>query len=259
MVQRTVDGPLGHSATPSYGGRRRAPCLIRLVGGFRVEGAKGQPSVAGQRVLAYLALRGLAQRSAIASALWPTASEANASGSLRSTLWRLRRVGDLVDHHPTGTLALASSVSVDAVHCRDWARRLDAGELAGHELNLDRVPRGELLSGWDEDWIHPERERFDHMRLAALEAMAGLCAGGGRLVEATEAALRAIEIDPLRESALRLLIQIYARQGAQRQAQVVFERYRSLLNSEIGVEPSPELRRLVEDMTRPGSASHRRR
>jgi DNA-binding SARP family transcriptional activator len=68
---------------------------------------------------------------------------------------------------------------------------------------------------------------------------------GGRIGEACEAALTAVALDPLRESAVRLLIDIHLRGGNTVEALRCYRRFSDLLAREIGADPSPALMAMV--------------
>jgi DNA-binding SARP family transcriptional activator len=250
-MSRRSDLP-GQHADPAPVPRR----LLRLVGGFRLEGgpAPGPSSRAGCRLLALLGLRGPSARAAVAATLWPDASDTRASGSLRSALWRVRRAGVPVVELLDGRLALPDDLDVDVSRFSAWAMALD-DPAAVVELDIGAVPRGELLPGWQEEWIGIERERLDQQRLAALEVLAERCARLGRRQEAMEAGLRAVELDPLREGAVRTMVTLHLELGNVAQALLLYERFRAALRREVGVEPSSLLRRLVDEVRR-GEGPH---
>lgn len=68
-----------------------APPRLRLLGQFRLELETGTVELGrnGQRLLAYLGLRGHVSRTVLAGTLWPEVTEGHARGSLRTTLWKL--------------------------------------------------------------------------------------------------------------------------------------------------------------------------
>src|SRR5437773_11955754 len=69
---------------------------------------------ASQRLLAFLALRGrIVERSALAGALWPEASEPHAYSSLRAALTRLQRTARMAVAASQLELSLAEGVTVD--------------------------------------------------------------------------------------------------------------------------------------------------
>lgn len=221
---------------------------IRLLGGFRLEiaGAPVTLPVNGQRLLAYLSLRGSVARTEAAGTLWPNADERNASGSLRTTIWRIHRCGVPVIQADGGRLAVAPSVAVDTQLLRrsaeDVLRRPD-------EVDPSWLPRlrqeSELLPGWYDDWVIFERERFRQLLLHTMEAVAVRLTQCRAYGEAMDIALETIPLEPLRESAHRVVIGIHIAEGNLGEAVRHFRFVSGLLREELGVEPSAQLSGLV--------------
>jgi DNA-binding SARP family transcriptional activator len=200
-----------------------------------------------QRVLAFLALHERAvPRSQVAGTLWPEASEERAAASLRSALWRQRRPGDALVEVSPSHLRLAAGVRVDYREAVGYARSLldetDEGEaLDGNAGYLSC----ELLPGWWEDWVLVERERFRQLRLHALEARCRRLALVGRFAQAVEAGLAAVALEPLRESAHRLLISVHLAEGNRAEAIRQYRAYQRLLREELALDPSPQIQALL--------------
>jgi DNA-binding SARP family transcriptional activator len=98
-----------------------------------------------------------------------------------------------------------------------------------------------MLPGWYDDWIVPERERLRQRVLHGLDAFAGRLIVAGRCAEAVEVALVAVNADPLRETAVRVLIAAHLAEGNRGEADRRFAAHRTLMLAELGVEPSPQL------------------
>jgi DNA-binding SARP family transcriptional activator len=190
----------------------------------------------------------------VAGSLWPNVPEAKAHASLRTGLWRLRRV--TADPLVTGqeTLVLAPYVDVDVRAFTSTARRLIA-ELADAGPRGD-IPAttptpaalaavGELLPGWYDDWVLFERERLRQLQLHALEAAAVRLTAAHRFAEAIEVALTAVRLEPLRESATRALIKAHLAEHNVVEAVRRYELFRENLTSELGVAPTSDLEQLV--------------
>jgi DNA-binding SARP family transcriptional activator len=197
-----------------------------------------------QRVLAYLALHDrMLPRSQVAGTLWLDASEERATASLRSALWRLRRPGDALVEVSPSHLQLAAGVTVDYREAVGHARAL-LDEVGGGEA-LERNPgylSRELLPGWWEDWVLVERERFRQLRLHALEAGCRRLTRAGRFAQALE---------PLRESAHRLLIAAHLAEGNRAEALRQYRLYQRLLREELALDPSPQIQTLLHELRIP--------
>lgn len=227
---------------------------VLLVGGFQLVEGEAQVALAegSQRLLALLALRGRpVKRLLVAGTLWPDVTERRAYASLRSALTRLYGVvRDAVEVNPAD-LRLSSSVRVDLRESQALAHRLldvadqplDAADLSGAAI---AALSGELLPDWYDDWVLLEAEDWRQLRLHALEALSGLLAAAGRYGDAAAAALAAVKADPLRESAHAALIQVHLAERNQSEALREFRRYQALLRAELDIEPTAQLRHLID-------------
>jgi DNA-binding SARP family transcriptional activator len=194
-----------------------------------------------QRLLAFLAIKGPAPRPAIMGTLWPEVSEPHARGSLRTAMWRLHHNVPCLVLPAGDALGLHPNVLVDIRAATESARVImkDASHLAA-DLALLHA-QGELLPGWYDDWVIFERERLRQLRLHALDALAGRLVELGRYADALEAAMESARIEPLRESANRMIIAVHLAEGNTAEAQRHYEFFRKLLHAELGLGPSPQL------------------
>jgi two-component SAPR family response regulator len=143
---------------------------------------------------------------------------------------------------------LHEAVEVDVRRCVAQASQLIAGDEGVEPEDIDlSALRGDLLPGWDEDWLLLERERVRQIQIRALEALAHRLCRLGRHVEAIDAAFAAIAEEPLRESAHAALIDVYLAERDVAQARHQFERYAALLWSELAIKPSDELTNRVAE------------
>ena len=95
-----------------------------------------------------------------------------------------------------------------------------------------------MLLGWDDDWALFERERIKQLCLHALEALSVLQLKGGAPAAAINAALLAVRLEPLRESAHRAISHAHLEEGNMAQAVRQYKTYRELLHRELGLLPS---------------------
>nr|WP_228512672.1 bacterial transcriptional activator domain-containing protein [Clavibacter sp. VKM Ac-2872] len=114
----------------------------------------------------------------------------------------------------------------------------------------------DLLPDWFDAWLEPAAEEWRHLRVNALEAQSQALMTRSRLHEAAAAARRAIDVDPLRETAQRCLIAVHVAAGNRSDAVRAFEIYRTRLERQVGLEPTPMLTGLVSDL-RPRAAVRR--
>lgn len=212
---------------------------LELFGTFRLvlDGQEVAVSSAGQRVLAYVALADRAvPRRRLAGALWPEVPDGRAAANLRTVVWRLKaRCPTLLVCSPMA-LALHPRLETDVSALREQVRIQDDG--------LPRLD-DDLLPDWWEEWVVIERERFRQLRLHALEELANRLKDAGDFAAAIDAGLRAIAAEPLRETAHRTLIEIFLAEGNRAEAIRQFERLRELYETELGIEPSMSMQRLL--------------
>jgi DNA-binding SARP family transcriptional activator len=222
---------------------------LRLLGEFAV--FDGERAVAlprdAQRLLAYLAMRGRpVSRSLVAGNLWLDHDRDRAQGNLRSAVWRVRQQIGSVLECDASDLAIAPATEIDVdvlATISDCLMRAPA-EWTGEGLGLDAF-REELLAGWYDDWVIAERERIRQLSLHALEAIADRLVAVGHHGAAAQAALYAIEMDPLRESSHRCLIRVHLAEGNRSEALRQFGLYRQLLGDELGIAPSKLMLELI--------------
>lgn len=128
----------------------------------------------------------------------------------------------------------------------------------GAELGMAAVPvlSADLLPDWYDDWVLLEAEDWRQLRLHALEALAGRLIALGCWGEAANAAGAAVRAEPLRESARAALIQAHLAVSNQSEAVREFTRYRTLLDAELGLAPTPRLHELLERLHSPPRCDH---
>ncbi len=218
---------------------------LHLLGKFEVE-ADGEPieitSRPAQALLAYLALHPEVahRREKLAGSLWPESTESNARGNLRQALWQLRKsIGDEVIEADKATIALARArpLGVD-VH------RLERGaeDAATVEEWTDwaGLYQGELLPGWYEDWAVRQRERLEALFQRHMPDALGAMVEAGRWNAVLKWAEHWISLGHAPEPAYRSLMTAHAALGDAAALAATFERCVQALESELGVEPSPE-------------------
>ena len=201
-----------------------------------------------KRLLVFVALNGgRVSRRHAAGTLWPCGDDERAAGNLRSALWRLRGAGIDVLHAEKHILYLDPEVPVDITHLSGWATRVingsaDGSDLGTPQLNPEAV---HLLPGWYDEWVIFERERLRQRLLHAMESLARQLISRGLLVDAVEVATTAVGVEPLRESAQRVLIEAHLAEGNFVEARRIYMAYHEMLAAELGVSPSVELADIV--------------
>ncbi|SDL25813.1 bacterial transcriptional activator domain-containing protein [Arthrobacter sp. ok362] len=145
-------------------------------------------------------------------------------------------------------LSLSDVVDVDLHRVRSCIRELTQTGLNGNAASsLNLLRDAELLPGWYDDWVLFEQSRLRQDRLHAFHILARESLVRSDFEVALEASEAALELEPLCESAVGLLIQAQRQQGNNAAALRAFEKYRAKLNEDMGLAPSEAIRRLVAD------------
>lgn len=222
---------------------------LRVVSGFELSigGVTARLPTHVERLVAYLAVNERDQpRQRVAYQLWMDLPDARASANLRTTLWRARPT---LDGHIVcrgGYLSLSPALDVDVRRLRSLARQLVHPEAQVNEADIDvALMAGDLLPDWDDEWLDAEREQLRQLRVHALEAWCRRLIAGGRFAEAVDVGLLALAVEPLRETAQRLVIEAHLGEGNPSEAHRRYRLYRTQLWEELGLEPSRGLRELV--------------
>jgi DNA-binding SARP family transcriptional activator len=208
-------------------------------------------------VLALLALHDRPlQRAFVAGTLWPDYPEHRSVANLRTALARLPLVAGRLVEVVGRQLRLASWVSVDIRETSALAHQIiDEDESVLLIKGLHQGLTRDLLPDWYEDWVLIERERIRQLRLHGLEVLSQRLVGLGRYTEAMEVSLAALRSEPLRESAHRAVISVHLAEGNSSEAIRQYRSYRDLLQSQLGLEPSDLMKRLVDLLDRPVTAA----
>lgn len=224
------------------------PLQLTLLGGFiLLSGAEEiHLPVSAQRLVALIALRERPlSRAYLADVLWPDRTPERALADLRMALWRANHGGALVVAGTGARLCLHAHVRADVRALTAFGRARAAtcvpslDGLSWFDLSLD------LLPDWDDEWLVDDREGVRQLRLHALERMIEELSLSGRHPEAIQAALAAVRLEPLRETAHAALIRAHLAEGNRSEALRQFSRFRAILETELGVEPSEPICQLV--------------
>jgi predicted ATPase/DNA-binding SARP family transcriptional activator len=190
--------------------------------------------------------------------LWEAALPADPRGALRTQVSRLRRAlgpagGDLATVEGGYCLTVQRG-QLDAARFEDM---LAEAARAGGEQALGLVDealalwRGPAVSEFaDRPFALATAARLDELRLVAAERRAELLLIAG-LAEEAAATLQALLAEhPEREQARGLFMQALYRAGRHTEALSTFRTWRRYLAEELGLDPSPALRRIEQDILR---------
>lgn len=247
---------------------------FRFFGPGLILDASGQPVAMRSRkqlaLLVYLATEHPTahSRETLMALFWPEETTAVAQNNLRVTLSRLRTLaGKLVAAAtPVGELLIADRNNIqidpfwiDTVDVNRFNRLLERTRCHDHDLRSEcgicqealraavQLVQGNFLEGFGldecpafEEWLFMQRERLHLLVLEAYADLATFAEAKGDLSAGRGFAQRQIEIDPLREPAYRQLMRILVKQGERSLALATFERCRTVLREELGLDPEFE-------------------
>lgn len=189
------------------------------------------------------------ERARLAGTLWPDSEETKARYNLRRSLNNLRTVLGpdalrLIEPAPH-TLGLTLEGAWTDLTAFDTAIRSNTPDSLRQALDLYRGP---FLEGCDEAWAVHERLQREQALLCALETLAEEAMAARRWAEASALLRRALDIDPLRESAVQRLMRSLIGAGETPTALEVYRDFRLLLGRELRAEPHTETRLLYQQI-----------
>ena len=210
-------------------------------------------------LLGYLALfrRRTHPREVLAGLFWGDSSEDRARNSLRTALWRLRKVlephpiprGTYLSTTPAGEIGLNldSKYWLDVAVFENQVKRNLAkspkGPTAADIKELEsalRLYQGELLEGFYDEWALAERER---LRVLFIKGQIFLLRYYGQrkaFEQALDCGRAILNLDPLREKIHRKMMRLYVLNGQRALALRQYEICRRTLDKELGVPPMDE-------------------
>jgi len=234
---------------------------IQLLGPFSVSDSEGRAIDFGHRkvqaLFAYLAVeRGRPKsREHLASLLWARTGDERARHNLRQALSKLRLLCPDLLETPGDAVALSpEACAIDLLRFEADARAEDADTLQ----QALALYRGDLLEGYTsreadyQDWLEMARSRLRKQACGIAERLVGLRRDQGREREAIEVLNRLLGFDRANEAAHRQLIELLARGGRRSEALRQFQECVSALAQELGIQPGPETRRLVDGIRQDG-------
>ena len=212
------------------------------------------------------------RREALMELLWPGLPSSSAQVNLRQTLYHLQKAIPVMDA-PAGN-AVSSFLLTDRQTVRinlDYAIESDVAEFTRYlKQPIERwgpavdLYRGDFLadfylsdSGAYEEWVAARRAAFRRQALTALAKLSAFEMDQAAYEKAEWYAHRQLEIDNLQEGAYRQLMMVLDDSGRRSEALSLYEACRSLLQNELGIEPSAETVALFEAI-RSGRTEKRR-
>jgi DNA-binding SARP family transcriptional activator/pimeloyl-ACP methyl ester carboxylesterase len=244
--------------------------------GYPVVRAGGRDVPIGLRralgLLAFLADRGApVPRGATAELLWPETAADTSSARLRRLIHRINAsLGARVIDGGGDRLAFASGLGprVDSRRfealAHDGFAALDRpGDKPAAGRSLDdaiALHVGDFMAGFEldgcpefEDWVRSRRSELTSLLARVLRRRVETLLAEGVLDAAMSHGERLVALDPFRESSYRLLMRAHGSAGDVHAVARAYERCRTLLWDELGVEPAAETRKLHDMLCAPAS------
>lgn len=232
---------------------------IRFLGAFHARRADSPlPALSTRKailVLLVLALRAgrSVDRSYLTGTLWPDSTDTEGAMSLRGVLSKLRTWlgpdAERIESPTRQTLRLnLENLFVDVLA---FDRAVSAWEKKGNIENAETAVAlygGSLLEGWSDVFLVNERERRSEQCRTLLEALGNRSLSEGNIERALTLARRVERMDPLSQSAQRLLYEALARSGDIAGMLRTYRDFRIRLYSEMRMEPDAETTALVEHL-----------
>jgi DNA-binding SARP family transcriptional activator len=222
-----------------------------------------------QALFAYLVLHRQRShpRELLAGVLWGDYPEKRAQNSLRTALWRLRRMIES-EGVERGTYLSTTRTHALAFNCNSpyWldVERFESGVLDGLAKPVSSMTdqdaaaledvialyNGDLLDGFYEEWVLPERERFYRLFLSGTKHLMRYYRHAGRYDDALICGRLILQRDPLQEDIHFEIMMLHAENGQRALAIRQFEICRETLINELGIEPITGIQTLCEQLRR---------
>ncbi|MFD1534402.1 BTAD domain-containing putative transcriptional regulator [Pseudonocardia aurantiaca] len=194
---------------------------------------------------------------ALAELVWGDDLPADPDGALQTNVGRLRRLLPGTVAIGTGARTYRLEIAPEDLDASRFTAHLTraaaAPEPARRLADLDAALalwRGRPFADLDHPAVEPEVARLAGLRADAAEQRAAALLDAGRTGEAAAAADALVAAEALREGAAAVLVRALAAAGRPAEALRAYGRLRAALAAELGLDPSPELRALHEQVLR---------
>lgn len=246
------------------GGETPVPLKFSLLGPVRAWSGDAEIDLGSPQQRALLAVLLLRLDEPVTSeeavrALWGEAPPPSANGTVRTYVYRLRRkMTEIVGPHRFalhsrygGYLLTVDGATIDT---HAFQQRLADARQARTVGDLDRAIerfsaaltlwRGVPFAGLDAAYFNTERDRLEQLHAAAIEELTTVEIVAGNHASAVATLRTALAAQPLQENLWELLLQALSGLGRRADALAAYQDAREVLQTELGLEPSPRLREL---------------
>jgi predicted ATPase/DNA-binding SARP family transcriptional activator/tetratricopeptide (TPR) repeat protein len=225
---------------------------VRLIGTFVIN-CDGKPvtlsSRAAQSLFAYLILTAgtLHRREKLAGMFWPDAAEARARTYLRHELWLIRKSlssKSKVDYLIADDIHISFNASAEYSLDTAGLNSVNGSTSIEELMNGLSLFQGELLPGFYDDWITPEREHLQAIYEKNISRLLDMLETEKRWLDILEWAEKWISLGQGPEAAYRYLMIAYDELGDRVKVTATYQRCAQALR-ELDLEPSEQTRALA--------------
>ncbi|MCA9948528.1 MAG: AAA family ATPase [Anaerolineales bacterium] len=193
-------------------------------------------------------------REKLATLLWSNVTDSKARQSLRQALYSLRHaLGELAD----SCLIVDAQTVIFKPTKRLFVDYLTFDKLAASGKGQEAVAlfQGPFLEGLSfddspafEEWLYHERDRLHQRLITLVQVLVDEHLDGGDRDEAIRFGRQLVILDPLNENAHQRLMRAFAANDEIASVKRQFQSCHSILQRELGIEPSEETKKLYEQL-----------
>lgn len=193
----------------------------------------------------------------IIESLWPESEPDIADTNLHTSVYKMKKIIkendiDISVKFINGgyIMQLGADVNYDVISFNAFIAKdtvlTDAS--AGEFERMAELYQGEYLGGKGYLWSMAERTRLERYFADLAKRLARYYVGMANFIKAEQILLRSIGYQPYDEDAYEQLLKICSLQSDRHAIIKYYERIQTTLQSELGIEPRPSLKRLYESM-----------
>ena len=234
------------------------PLRMYTLGQFKLLAADSPielPSRPAQSLLAFLALTAgtVHRREKLASMLWPDTTDSNARAYLRQALWRIRKAFE-DQEVPCDEFLKVTDLNVSFNRQADYWLDADAILQSSEDQPTRKIIKnielyaGELLPGFYDEWIQPERDRFQAAYHQKMDLLIDRLIKEEQWNETIRWCEQWIRLSHAPEPAFRGLMIAYAQMGDRSMVTATYHRCAAALEEDLGVTPSQETQQLYQQL-----------
>jgi len=261
----TIEGPLHDGGDTASMPRVEVATFGHVevsVDGRRISNTEWESEKSRELFLLMLTASRPLRRDEIIGALWPDHGGARSISAFHSTLHRIRRalyLESIVESGGQYQLNPIGRFDSDVAQFRALATKLRTVSSEPQEYERLLVQTVTLYTGpfapaLDSEWADDLRRQLEARFLETAATLANRLFGEGDFLAAISIYERILSCDPLNEPACYRALKCHLALGNSEAAATIYQRFRSLLEAELGQEPSPAIKALNEEMLRVATA-----